>query len=161
MGCLPGPPIFLFTHRMCKDPGAGRSNQGLPPRFLQLCGLGAPLSGCQVSLLLGVRLQTWDPPIPPSSCCSLDGEGQRLHQALGPCPTFCLSHHWAVCFEPLLFVELDCGNSTRMFYSETTGIGCGKQRGFPRESGPSCWPLAVYISSATVVPGRDWPAHPL
>lgn len=52
-GCLPGPPIFLFTHRMCKDPGAGLSDQGLPPRFLQLCGLGAPLSGSQVSLLLG------------------------------------------------------------------------------------------------------------
>ena len=91
--------ILLFTHRMCKDPGAGGSDQGLPPRCLQLCGLGGSPFWLPGQPLVGVyncRLGT--PPIPPSPCCWLGGEGQRLHQALGPCPTFCLGHQRAVCF---------------------------------------------------------------
>ena len=90
----------------------------------------------------------------------IDSQLFHVYELLGEIPSNIIAVR-AVCFEPLLSGELDCGNSMRMFYSETTGIGCGKQRGFPRESGPSCWPLAVYISSAAVVPGRDWPAHPL
>lgn len=155
------PQSFSSLTGCARTLGQGGATRGCLPVSSSCVGWGLPFLGVRSASCWGVRLQTWDPPIPPSSCCSLGGQGQRLHQALGPCPTFFLGHHWAVCFEPLLFVELDCGNSTRMFYSETTGIGCGKQRGFPRESGPSCWPLAVYISSATVIPGRDWPAHPL
>ena len=132
---------------MCKDLGIGGSGQGLPPRCLQLCGLGGSPFWLPGQPLVGVyncRLGT--PPIPPSPCCWLGGEGQHLHQALGPAPPSASVTNGLFVFEPLLSCELDCGNSTWMFYSETAGIGCGKQRGFPRESGLPAGPsLSIFL----------------
>ena len=86
LDCLSGPPIFLFTHRMCKDPGAGRSNQGLPPSFLQLCGLGAPLSGCQVSLLLGCTTPDLGPPYSSQLMLLARWTGAASPPGSGPLP---------------------------------------------------------------------------
>lgn len=147
-GYLPGPPIFLFTHRMCKDPGAGLKRPGAASQVPPAVWVGGSPFWEPGQPLVGVydsRLGT-----PHSSQLRLLARQRAVSPpGSGPLPHLLPRSSQGCLFEPLLSGELDCGNSTRMFYSETTGIGCGKQRGFPRESGPSCWPLAVYISSAS------------